>query len=312
MIQKSASSAFLILFTLLMVSACTINIKSEDGKPSSSTTNEAEAIPLTPAAELDTDLTELAGSVKQKKNYLFESDLDPSKFGSDDNLTQNESALNSNFGFQLHSFNHKHQSHSIETEVSEENNDSNQNQGFKKFLMNRSPASKNAANAKIVHYTVKNYDTLMKISFEFLGNVTRWREIYADNQSKIPNPSSLTPGTQLEIRVFDAVHVKKNGSPYDIKRGDTLGKISNWIYGSFSKWKLIWNNNRELIHHPNLIYAGFRLYFIPPANGRRVASSPINNPPSPQTSTPAYRPSPLIPIEGAPIAIPDQQKVEAK
>ena len=58
-----------------------------------------------------------------------------------------------------------------------------------------------------------------------------------------------------------------------LRTGDTLGKISNNVYGTFSKWQSIWNNNRPLIKDPNKIYAGFTLYYL--EDGRDVASSEI-------------------------------------
>ena len=102
----------------------------------------------------------------------------------------------------------------------------------------------------------------MKVSFNVFGALTRWREIFELNKATVTNPNLLTKGSKLKIKVFNVVAVKRNGDPYAIKRGDTLGKISNWVYGTFTRWKDLWNNNRELIHDPNKIYAGFKLYYI--------------------------------------------------
>ena len=102
----------------------------------------------------------------------------------------------------------------------------------------------------------------LKISFNVFGDLTRWKEILDTNQSLVTNPNVLTRGTKLKIKVFNTVVVKTNGEPYPIKKGDTLGKISTWVYGNIARWKELWNNNRELIHNPNKIYAGFKLYYI--------------------------------------------------
>jgi nucleoid-associated protein YgaU len=110
-------------------------------------------------------------------------------------------------------------------------------------------------------YVVKPGDTLMKISFEKFGNVYRWREILASNREKITNISSLTPGTELTINGTDYVVVMRNGKPYLIRRGDTLGKISRQFYGVSGHWRDIWKNNPQLIRDPNKIYAGFTLYY---------------------------------------------------
>jgi nucleoid-associated protein YgaU len=112
-------------------------------------------------------------------------------------------------------------------------------------------------------YKVRHGDTLMKISFEKYGNVYRWREIYDINKNSIRNFNILVPGTLLTIAGAEYVVIEKNGKPYLIKRADTLVKISKWLYGSSQEWKNLWSNNRQLIHDPNKIYAGFTLYYQP-------------------------------------------------
>ena len=44
---------------------------------------------------------------------------------------------------------------------------------------------------------------------------------------------------------------------------NTLGTISNDVYGTTHKWKRLWENNRQLIKDPNRIYAGFYLFYQP-------------------------------------------------
>lgn len=46
-----------------------------------------------------------------------------------------------------------------------------------------------------------------------------------------------------------------------IRTGETLGTISNTVYQTPKKWKDIWENNKPLIKNPNVIYAGFTLYY---------------------------------------------------
>ena len=124
----------------------------------------------------------------------------------------------------------------------------------------RLTASK-AAGGKTQTYTVKNGDTLMKISFENFGNVYRWREIYDANRERIGNFNALVTGTVLTIHGVEYILITKNGKSYFIRRNDTLVKISRRLYGSPAYWRDIWDNNRQLIHNPNKIYAGFTLYY---------------------------------------------------
>ncbi len=141
---------------------------------------------------------------------------------------------------------------------------------------------------KVVKYKVRRGDTLMKIAFEKYANVYRWREIYNQNKKLIKSYNHVPPGTVLTIAGVEYVVIEKNGEPYLIRKADTLIKISKTIYGTPTEWKNLWNNNRQLIHNPNKIYAGFTLYHQPigtatprvPAEAKKrhipkKASSPI-------------------------------------
>lgn len=112
-------------------------------------------------------------------------------------------------------------------------------------------------------YKVKKGDTLMKIAFEKYGDIFKWKELYELNKNKIPNQSQLKAGTILSLNGEEFVLIEKNGEPYLIRKKDTLLKISNKVYGTPVHWKAIWQNNRQLIHDPNKIFAGFTIYYIP-------------------------------------------------
>jgi nucleoid-associated protein YgaU len=111
-------------------------------------------------------------------------------------------------------------------------------------------------------YVVKRGDTLMKISFAKYGNVYRWREIYNANKPLIPDYNHLRWGTVLTIYGVEYVVIEKNGTPYLIKRSDTLVKLSKKFYGTPAKWKQIWQNNSHLIQNPNHLFAGFTIYYL--------------------------------------------------
>ena len=46
---------------------------------------------------------------------------------------------------------------------------------------------------------------------------------------------------------------------YEVKRGDTLGKIAEQYYGDPSLYKQIYEANKELIKNPDLIQIGWKL-----------------------------------------------------
>lgn len=117
------------------------------------------------------------------------------------------------------------------------------------------------ASGETTDYTVQTGDTLMKIAFENYGDLYQWRKIYDLNRDKIPDINRLSKGTVLKVEKASGVSIDRNGEKYLIKTGDTLGSISDDVYGTKKKWKKLYENNRQMIKDPNRIYAGFYLYY---------------------------------------------------
>jgi nucleoid-associated protein YgaU len=46
---------------------------------------------------------------------------------------------------------------------------------------------------------------------------------------------------------------------YVVKKGDTLGKIAEELYGDSNRWREIFEANKEQIENPNLIRPGWEL-----------------------------------------------------
>jgi hypothetical protein len=134
-------------------------------------------------------------------------------------------------------------------------------------------------------YKVRPGDTLMMISFMKFGNVYRWREIYKMNQTSIADFNRLVPGQEILFADDTYAIIQKNGKPYLIKRHDTLIKVSRLLYNTSDKWRDLWQNNTQLIHDPNKIYAGFTLYYLDLAQdlAKRQAASQMD--PKPATKT---------------------------
>ncbi len=111
-------------------------------------------------------------------------------------------------------------------------------------------------------YIVKRGETLMMIAFKIYGDYTKWVDI--KNLNPNVNHHSLSTGDALKYQVPSQKFTwQPSGDPYLIKKHDTLGKISNEKYGTYAKWRSLWENNKPLIKNPNLIFAGFTLYYIP-------------------------------------------------
>lgn len=114
---------------------------------------------------------------------------------------------------------------------------------------------------QIKTYKVKKGETLMQIAFKLYGDISKWKEIKKMNPT-LRNNTELRSNIELKYRAPATPFVwNPAGTPYLIKNGETLGTISNTVYSTPKKWKSIWENNKPLIKNPNVIYAGFTLYY---------------------------------------------------
>jgi nucleoid-associated protein YgaU len=146
-----------------------------------------------------------------------------------------------------------------------------------------------AGSGNFDNYTVQQGDTLMKVAFETYGDLYRWKGILEANRDKIKDPNHIPAGTVLKVeKPATSVSVERNGEKYLIKTGDTLGTISNDVYGTKSKWKKLWENNKQMIHDPNRIFAGFYLYYQPDGSVPKTDSPSVT--PAPMAETKAVAP----------------------
>lgn len=113
----------------------------------------------------------------------------------------------------------------------------------------------------------------MKIAYETCGDLEKWHNLFDLNRGQIQNPNLIEPGQTLKIEKCSSSNPGGNGEKYLIKQGDTLGKISDSLYGTPSRWKDLWHNNRQLIKNPNRIFAGFYLYYTPSGDSARASES---------------------------------------
>jgi nucleoid-associated protein YgaU len=120
-------------------------------------------------------------------------------------------------------------------------------------------------------YRVAKNETLMMIAFKLYGDYGKWKQIASMNRNSLGGGTVVREGQVLKYNAPAEEFVwNPQGLPYLIKTGDTLGIISSSVYQTPKKWKLIWDNNRPLIKNPNLIFAGFTIYYL--ENGREVAA----------------------------------------
>ncbi len=122
--------------------------------------------------------------------------------------------------------------------------------------------AKESKKSEIGKYVVQKNETLMMISFKLYGDYSKWRTLAKRNKKVVKNGIVLAGKTIKYKKPSQEFSWQPQGNPYLIKSGDTLGKISNDVYGSQKKWKKIWDNNRPLIKDPNRIFSGFTIYYL--------------------------------------------------
>jgi nucleoid-associated protein YgaU len=128
---------------------------------------------------------------------------------------------------------------------------------------------RNVAGPGLSQYTVQEGETLMLIAFKLYGRYMAWKDLRDWNRDTLQG-TDLKGGMILNYQApAEAFSWNPQGNPYLVKWGDSLSKISQEKYGDWKSWKSIWENNRPMIKDPNLIFAGFTLYYIP---ARDVAS----------------------------------------
>lgn len=114
-------------------------------------------------------------------------------------------------------------------------------------------------------------DTFESIALRYLGSRSMWVAISQANP--MVDPVRLKPGDV--VRIPDQAEIQRFGNQdirhpdkvvdYVVRPGDTLSTIAKRFYDNPTKWRVIFNANRERIgKDPNRMQAGTRLV-IPPA-----------------------------------------------
>lgn len=117
-------------------------------------------------------------------------------------------------------------------------------------------------------YRMQKGDTLMMVAFKIYGDYRKWKDLKSWNKET----KKFTAGVDIKYQVPNQKFGwMPMGLPHLVKTGDTLQIISMDKYGTTRKWKSIYENNRPLIRDPNLIFAGFTIYYQPT---RDLASEP--------------------------------------
>lgn len=110
-------------------------------------------------------------------------------------------------------------------------------------------------------YMLEKNETLMMVAFKIYGDYRMWKELAQWNPGLL---NSMNEGSMVKFKKPTQEFVwSPSGLPHLISRGETLGTISQDKYKTTRRWKEIYENNQPLIRDPNLIFAGFTIYYVP-------------------------------------------------
>lgn len=98
-------------------------------------------------------------------------------------------------------------------------------------------------------YTVKAGDTLRSIAKKFYGRSSKWEKIYDANNKLIPESKKLKKGMELIIPALN----------YSVKEGDSIKSIAKKYFGANSKWKRIYEVNKDVIPVSKQLTVGMKL-----------------------------------------------------
>lgn len=124
--------------------------------------------------------------------------------------------------------------------------------------------------AGVNRHKVKRGDTLSEISILYYGSARHWEALVEANPGV--NPKSLMVGQELKIPALPlsvplrSVQFENPSSPkqnparfYSVKKGDTLVKIAEKVYGDGMDWRKIYAANRKSITDPRKLKIGTKL-----------------------------------------------------
>lgn len=127
----------------------------------------------------------------------------------------------------------------------------NTKEALREFVIN----IKDIGNRKEVHYKVQQNDTLFKIAGKFYGDSSRWKNIKAANGKM--ESTSLRIGQDLvlpdvpvitninDAGLLDKGHYKK--AVYRVQWGDSFYNIASALYHDGTKWRIIYEDNKDEI-----------------------------------------------------------------
>lgn len=108
-------------------------------------------------------------------------------------------------------------------------------------------------------YTIRENDSLSKISEQVYGTQDLWPKIASANN--VVNPNRILVGDKLQLPAREELEAQPSGvlsqTSYQVKAGETFFTIAEKVYGDGSKWTFLHkaNGGRFLPNGNPLVYA---------------------------------------------------------
>jgi nucleoid-associated protein YgaU len=128
-------------------------------------------------------------------------------------------------------------------------------------------------------YTVERGDTLCSIARDYYGDAGQWVRIRDANAGidpdrlKVGQVLVLPPKSEAASGVpAQATTPGAGRATYVVERGDTLISIARQVFGDGSRWREIYELNRDKLPDPNRLLPGTELR-MPPMPSRSSATT---------------------------------------
>ncbi len=143
---------------------------------------------------------------------------------------------------------------------------------------------------KFERYVVQRGDDLWSIAERRYGDRRHWQAIAQANGSdldpqrlrvgqtiRLPVDPANVQGLPVDPETGEAMRPERPSVPaaieYTVKSGDTLSGIAQHFYGRASRWREIYEANRNALASPEALRAGMKLMIPPPRDKARAALS---------------------------------------
>lgn len=91
------------------------------------------------------------------------------------------------------------------------------------------------------------------------GSAKPKKKVAVSGEGEVAADAEEPAEAQLELAAAEPEPVEEEVQIYEVKRGDSLSKIAEKVYGDGSRWREIYKANKDKIKDPRVIHKGQKL-----------------------------------------------------